>query len=221
MSANSRSLTLPLPTACRLEQLAKEFPANGFYPLMQTAALSDWGAMENRWGKHGQALKHLDQALPLLDAIRANEKNPQYLASARRFTRINQNSRGLALRQLKRYPEAAAAYGKALALADERDRPMLRLNRALALAHSGEHAQAVAEADAVAGKTAAPGMLYDAACVLSLASVAAGADCAAGRGGARQAHRAARRAHRRPVAAGAAGRAVQDRRPGQSLEARQ
>jgi serine/threonine-protein kinase len=159
-----------------LENLTEKYPTNTFYPLMSAATLCDWGTMCNRWSKHDEALKHFDKALPLLDKIIANEKNPQFLTNERNFTRINQTGRGLALRQLKRYKEAVSAYDKALELTTERERNALRLDRALALAQSGDHARAVEEAEAIIVKNAKPGELYDAACALSLASAAAGAD---------------------------------------------
>jgi serine/threonine-protein kinase len=159
-----------------LEKLAKEYPGNGIYPLMCAATLCDRGAMHNGWGKHDQALKHFDKALPLLDKILRKEKTRPFLTNARNFTRFNQVGRGLALRRLERYKEAISAYDKALALAAGRDRNGVRLGRALALAQAGDHARAVAEVEAVAGKSTRPGELYDAACALSLAAAAAGAD---------------------------------------------
>jgi tetratricopeptide (TPR) repeat protein len=159
-----------------MEKLAQEHPTNYSYPLLCAAILCDWGAMDNEWGKADEAVTHLDKALPLLEVVLDKEKNPQLLTNARNFTRFNQTQRGHALRKLKRYKEAVTAYEKALELTPEKGRTPLRLDHALVLAQSGDHAKAVAEAEAIVAKDANPSELYDAACVLSLASAAVAAD---------------------------------------------
>jgi serine/threonine-protein kinase len=159
-----------------LEQLAREHPDSDDHALHRAATHGDWGGMENRRLRYDEALKRLDAAVALLQPMIESGKNAQATTRARNMMRIVQGSRGHALLRLKRPAEAVAAYDKSLELAGETNQAGPRLKRAIALAQTGDHARAVADAEGVAAKDARPGELYDAACVLSLASAAAAQD---------------------------------------------
>jgi hypothetical protein len=75
---------------------------------------------------------------------------------------------------LQRYPEALQDWDRAIELDEGAKRPALRLHRALALAHAGDHARAATEADDLTRDEKTPAVtLYDAACVYGLSVPAA------------------------------------------------
>jgi tetratricopeptide (TPR) repeat protein len=80
--------------------------------------------------------------------------------------------------RIGRFADALADWERALELDGGDRRDELRLERALSLAMSGDHARASAEAAALATASTIPAdvRLYNVACVESLASVAAGCD---------------------------------------------
>jgi hypothetical protein len=68
-------------------------------------------------------------------------------------------------------------WDRALERSAERERPYLRLQRALAVAHSGDHKRAADEAGELAGRsTLSVGMVYDLGCVFALCTAAAQQD---------------------------------------------
>jgi tetratricopeptide (TPR) repeat protein len=81
------------------------------------------------------------------------------------------------LGQLKRYAESIALWDRALGISSERERTILRLQRALAIAHSGDHKWAAEEAETLAAAAMLPGpILYDLGCGFALAAAAARQD---------------------------------------------
>src|SRR5262249_28315473 len=97
-------------------------------------------------------------------------RNPKS-ETARRFLCNSLAGRAEALHKLRRYPEALRDWDRVLTLEEGPRRAHLRLDRAATLAQAGQHPEAAAEADALAGqKNAPPRVLYDAACVFSVAS---------------------------------------------------
>jgi tetratricopeptide (TPR) repeat protein len=92
-------------------------------------------------------------------------------ATARLFLRNAYWGRARTLTQLSRHAEAAKAWTHAAELDQGGMKTFFRLQRALSLAHSGDHAVAVAEANALAeAKNGQALILYDTACVCALAS---------------------------------------------------
>jgi hypothetical protein len=74
---------------------------------------------------------------------------------------------------LECHAEAVAEWDRALELDDGSSQNGLRLQRAFSLVKLGEHAQATAEANALADQKSVPGeTLYNLACVSSLSSTA-------------------------------------------------
>lgn len=85
--------------------------------------------------------------------------------------------RAASLSGLKQYTEAIAAWDRAITLDAGQDRDGLRFQRALTLARAGQHARAVAEAEALATvKNLSGAMLYDLARIWALAATAARQD---------------------------------------------
>jgi hypothetical protein len=80
----------------------------------------------------------------------------------------------MALTDAGRHAEALKDWGRAIQLAEETNRPGLRVQRALTLARLGRHRQARGEVDALARSPAAPGaLLYQGARVYALSAAAA------------------------------------------------
>jgi tetratricopeptide (TPR) repeat protein len=126
-------------------------------------------------GKFQDALEWYDKAVPILrDVLRRDERH----LVARRNLCHTYWHRGEALVELTKYPEALRDWNDSLDLNDEEmHRAFLRMGRAIARAHLGQHAPATAEAAEVVGRGASVGFhLYNAACVYSLAAEAARKD---------------------------------------------
>jgi tetratricopeptide (TPR) repeat protein len=159
------------------EQLAARRPGVAVVVTLCGAAHHDIGHVLHGMGKHEDSLAEFDRAIALLDDALKHEKAPQLRRGAEAWMCTSQGGRAHALWHLKRYPESAAAYDKALALAKPDQRLHWLPEHASVLARTGAYTRAVAEAEEVAGvKSATPLGLYDAACALSLASAAAAKD---------------------------------------------
>src|SRR5262249_32759620 len=114
-----------------------------------------------------------------IDALRIVLREQPDRAEAGRLLAKVYLGRAGALTNLGRFAEAIRDCDEALGLAPEPSRPQLRLERARAVARAGAHAAATAVARAVlAQESVSAAILYDAACVYSLSSVAAGKDAA-------------------------------------------
>src|SRR5439155_19768386 len=94
-------------------------------------------------------------------------------------------SRAGDLLKLRRYTEALADWNTALEYDDSSRRSDLLLGRAECLARAGQPARAAAEIDAVLPQLGDAGDVYDAACVLALASAVKDDTAAADRHAAR------------------------------------
>jgi serine/threonine protein kinase/tetratricopeptide (TPR) repeat protein len=115
------------------------------------------------------ALEWLDQSFRTHQAVLQRE--PSH-AHARECLSHVHEGRATALTRLARHEEARQEWDKALELDDGKNRGRWGLQRAVGLAQLGEHAQATAEATALASQTSTPGfILYNAACVFALSSV--------------------------------------------------
>jgi hypothetical protein len=104
------------------------------------------------------------------------QKSPQN-GEARKYQQEAYADRALALSQLGRTAEALADWDRGIDVANVSARERLRASRALALARSGDHKRARAEADELAkDKSLSGAVLYDLARIASLASAAVGKD---------------------------------------------
>jgi tetratricopeptide (TPR) repeat protein/tRNA A-37 threonylcarbamoyl transferase component Bud32 len=118
--------------------------------------------------KPQESLDWFSQAIGTLEGVL---KKVDHHAEARGNLRDAHCRRAQALTRLGRYPEALQEWDRAMGLADDMSRALVRLQRDGTLATKGDYVQATAEAKALAEQS--PGsadILYDAACVYALAS---------------------------------------------------
>jgi serine/threonine-protein kinase len=125
-------------------------------------------------GKNAEALDWFGRSVATLEDSRAPDTNNPL---ALQILMNSYADRSHVLTETGRHAEGRADWQRAVKLAGGRVPPAWRVARALALARSGEHASAVAEARALASlKEPLPGMFYDLACVHSLCLAAAQKD---------------------------------------------
>jgi hypothetical protein len=114
------------------------------------------------------------KAIRILEPVWRREPR---LNAARRYLRNSHWGRARAWTRLGRHAEALPEWDRTLELEAGALRNSFRLQRALTLAHLGNHSQAVAEADDLAqGKDLRGDTLYDLACVYAVSSAAAQKD---------------------------------------------
>jgi serine/threonine-protein kinase len=150
------------------EDLARADPVRTQFAVRRGASYCNMGTFLKEQNDPTAALDWYAKAIPLLEGVLKAEPEQ---AEAQRFLRDAHWSRGEALTLLKRHAEAIADFDRAAELATGSGREMMQVQRAGALARMGRHAQAVAEAERLASQpAAAPGVLYNAACVYALAA---------------------------------------------------
>jgi serine/threonine protein kinase/tetratricopeptide (TPR) repeat protein len=151
-------------------RLAKTFPAITNYQIALGGDSCNLGHLVRDQGKPEDALGWYEKAISTLEAV--VQKEPLHV-QAKQFLANSHRGRVDALARLGRYAEAAKDWDRLLALDPGELRPWYRWQRALALARSGEHAAATAEADALAReKNARADAPYLGACVYALSSSA-------------------------------------------------
>jgi serine/threonine-protein kinase len=150
-----------------LEPLAREHPEVPGYRVSVGGTYVNLGTLQSDSGEVGTALDWYAKGIAALQAPAADPNH----ARARLYLRNAHWGRAQALTRLARHPEAAQGWGRALELDNGPARPFFRFQRALSLARAGDHAPAVSEANALAEtKDVNASMLYDLACVCSVAS---------------------------------------------------
>jgi len=119
-------------------------------------------------GRIQEGLDCYDKAIPLLEGnLEKDVRQPE----DRVFLSNAYWGRARALTKLKRYDEALKDWGRAAARDNGPELPNIRLERAVTLARSGDHARAVTEADYLTTSAKTPGSsLYNAACVYSVSA---------------------------------------------------
>jgi serine/threonine protein kinase/tetratricopeptide (TPR) repeat protein len=149
-------------------QLVRDHPQITELVVALGGSQCDLGNLARDTGKPADALDWHAQAIATLEAVRHREEQH---ATARLFLRNAHWGRARDLTALARYDKALMDWDRAIELDDGEHKIMLRLRRADTLIRSGDHARAVAEANAVAAEKAVTGAtLYDAACILSIGS---------------------------------------------------
>jgi tetratricopeptide (TPR) repeat protein len=153
------------------EKLAEQIPAVPDYAVDLGGGYCNFGNLMSDQGQPDAALPWYDKAISRLQSVLTKDRR---LTRARLFLRNAHEGRAEALTQLKRQTEAVRDWDRAIELDDGSLRNGLRLQRAVCLAQTGEHARAVAETNALTeGKDVQGPTLYDAArvCALAAASV--------------------------------------------------
>jgi hypothetical protein len=124
--------------------------------------------------KYREALDWFDRAAGLLADVR--KKAPED-AIARNYHCNTCTGRARTLSMLGRHKDAVAGWDQALELADDKNRCMCRIGRAVARARGGDHTQAAAEAAELAQLVSlTAGDRYDLACAYALAARAVAQD---------------------------------------------
>jgi serine/threonine protein kinase len=152
------------------EALAKDYPSVLRHAEELGGSYCNMGAVLNDLGRPEEALTWLAKSIVTLEKLLPSVPRSGIV---RLFLCNGLVTRAEALAKLQRYSEAVHDWDRAIALGEGPRRAQFRLDRAATLARAGQHAQAVAEADALAGvKAPSPQLLYGAACVFALASAA-------------------------------------------------
>lgn len=150
------------------EQLAAEAPGRPRYRLNVASSCLELGSLSRAQGQWTASLEWFQKATDLLAPLVAQE--PKWI-HARANLRSAHWGRAQALVGLGRHREAAEALNRALELAEGPERATLRLQRAFALLRSGQPPPAIAEVESlIQGDSVPATTLYDAACLLALAS---------------------------------------------------
>jgi tetratricopeptide (TPR) repeat protein len=132
------------------------------------------GADEADAGEFEAALPQFTHAVQVLEPL---TKHDPPLPGADRLLRNACGARADVLMRLGRPSEALTEYDKVLALRAVENRVHFRIQRALALAQTKEHARATAEASEVADTPDLPAyLLHDAAAIHAISSVTVRAD---------------------------------------------
>jgi tetratricopeptide (TPR) repeat protein len=153
------------------EGLAADFPTVPEYRQDLARSCMNVGVFLRRQKRPRDALEWFAKAISLLQTNLAHNAGT---VADRLYLGDTHQRRALTLTDLHRYAEAIQDWDRAIELDEGPQRPAFRLRRAWVLAHAGDHARAVAEADDLTRADKAPGgTLYDAACVYGLSVPAA------------------------------------------------
>jgi serine/threonine-protein kinase len=152
----------------KLAKRAKAPPADAFQLVVVYRQLAFY---LERAKKPNDALACLDTGLRALKNV-PQENDRQRQAIRQTALAIFQSQAHL-LGQLKQHAKAIAIWDNALANCADNERTFLRLQRALAIVHSGDYRRAGKEAESLAGTSPLPGpILYDLACAFALCCAA-------------------------------------------------
>jgi serine/threonine-protein kinase len=163
-----------LPVA---EQMTAKHPKALGVLGLHGSTYHELGQLAGGLGNQQQALAEFDKAIPLLEKALKTEKVKQLIAFERQWLLECHWGRANALIRLQRFTDAAVACDRALELVSGRAGDSIRIMRAFARIRAGEHTRPVAETEELVGQKGVSGaILYDAACILSLASTAANKD---------------------------------------------
>jgi len=157
-----------------LERLAAEAEHVTSYSATLGGVYCSKGILLCRRGEPQAALHWYGKAVRRLGKLLQREPR---LTEARLALGRTYSGRAEAYAMLKRHAEAVAQYSEALKLTEGPARNAVRMFRAMALAHSGDHARAAAEAEAVASANEGDGEALNAvAYIFVRAAHAAGRD---------------------------------------------
>lgn len=150
------------------EKLAERFPTIAAYAVDLGGGYVNFGTLLGRRCQPEAALPWFDKAIARLQPVLAKDRR---LATARLYLRNAHGGRALALTLLNRSIDALRDWDRAIELAEGPLPHELRWPCAVCLARAGEHARAMAEANALIEEKDESGpTLYAAACVFALAA---------------------------------------------------
>jgi serine/threonine-protein kinase len=156
------------------EKLADAHPELVVYSVDASSTYINLGHLLRDTGRAAGALEWYARAIQKLDEALARDPRE---TTARLFLRSAHWGRAAALGKLGRYSQAIGDWDRAIELDNGQLRSTLRLLRADALAHGGDHVRATAEANELAAEPGTGGnALYNMACVCALSASAAARD---------------------------------------------
>jgi serine/threonine-protein kinase len=156
-------------------QLIKSHPEAPDYHVDLAGTHVNLANLQRDTGNASEGLKSVNQAIPLLLSARQYEpRNPTY----RLYLRNAHWSRAVTLAQLGRHRDAAADWGEVLRLnAVPADSAGIRLKRLGALMRAGDHYDARAQVEDLAGDPAlADNSVYNLSCAAALSAAAVARD---------------------------------------------
>jgi serine/threonine protein kinase/tetratricopeptide (TPR) repeat protein len=152
------------------EKFVADFPTVPDCAVELAGSYCNLGNLLSESNRLGDALEWYQKAIQVLDEVLTKDNR---LVTAKEFLRNSYWGRARALDKLKRYSEAINDWDRAIQLDERPNHRELRLLRTISHARAGNHAKAVSEASELAhGKDVDAAVLYDLACVCSLASAA-------------------------------------------------
>ena len=153
-----------------LEKLAADFPTVPAHRTELAGSCVNFGSLLRSQQRPEEALEWYAKAI---ESLEVNLTQDAHLATERLFLRNAHWNRALALSDLQRHAEAIKDWDRVIELDKGRGRSEFRLQRAMTLAHAGDHARAVTEADDLARTANIPGgALYNLACVYGVSMAA-------------------------------------------------
>jgi tetratricopeptide (TPR) repeat protein len=166
-------------------ELAAAQPDAASYRLQLAGSQVNVGNALKSLRKRDEALNWYAQASAVLEDMRRQAPKDAWV---REYLHNARWGWGWTLNELGRYREALAVWDRAIELVVGSERDETRLERARALAHTGEHARAAVEVADVTRQASLPGeWLYRGAQIVAVAAGAARQDAATVEGYARQA----------------------------------
>ncbi len=154
-------------------KLAKQFPTVVNFALTLGLSEGNEGNSRLKSGEFENAIAWYDRSNATLEPLRATSDDPRI----NDVLRNNHWGRADAFVALKKYAEAILAYDKTIELANEKNKPEIRMARAISLALSGDHKSASEAVDTeTASETANSITWFDGAKVLIASAEAAKKD---------------------------------------------
>jgi tetratricopeptide (TPR) repeat protein len=152
-----------------LGPLAREHPERHVYVLSLAAVYVNWSLVLEQKNRASEALQMRERAVDLAESVLRQE--PQYAWGRSRALQAH-GARALSLEHLGRWADAVRDWDRVIELAEEPERRVYRLRRALALVRGGEYTRGTAEAVALEhGPRPPDDQQYNLACVWAMAIV--------------------------------------------------
>lgn len=152
------------------ERLIREYPRQVRITLLFADTSHQIGVVWRENGNFKEALPWFTRSIQLTQAVLQRE--PEHAEASNRLVTTYMDRAEVFVR-LKDKEEAIKDWDRMIELGERHTSPNLRMYRAMALAHRGEHALATAEVEAILAEGLEPeNALYNFACICSLSSAA-------------------------------------------------